>query len=644
MRMTRNRREKFKFERAKTSENARIKSLTKKLVTIMLGIAMIFVAIPGGLTFAEDTAGSGGSGSSGTGTDDSASLSVATPTIAIENSTAYAGSSGTIYVKGSNFENITALKISVIYDSSAIKVTGASASSLVSGASSDINYTSVDGKVSQSVMSATGINGSGTLMTISYYVDSNVSAGEKPLMLIVEEAIATVTDSETKETSFVSVTANKTHGKVTVIERAQTVPTASFNAYTSTSSLKQGDSFDYYLRSYSVGNLAGGSFEFTYDRGVLKLDSVSLGTTLTKSGVNAEVNDGTAGFVKVTFAGTEILGAGYYATLVKLSFTAKVDDNQSTEIAFNPVGLQALTYDEDSKAVFTTMSSSGFSRTVNISKKDVEVTYPKFSLVYEELSHGETFAVTAMIDGDSKLAAGDFAVNYDKDACVCTGVEACTDETEDTGSDTGEQTATKSNSIIITNPKFSDGTVKFSFVNTDGITEDENLVKMTFKILKQSGQRTIKATGTGTVDTDFNSVTLDYPQLTVDLSHCLGEWTTTKEATFDVDGQMQSKCSGCDRIETKTIPKHVYGDVNRDGEVNAVDALVLKRYQAKWDGYDGIDRLAADVNADGTLNLDGSSNPDDAITLNDLIFLERHLAGWAGYETLPVTKSDLLAR
>ena len=325
MKMTRNKKAKFKFARARTDEStgsigsACFERLTKKIITVMLGIAMIFAAIPGGLTFAEETAGSGGSGSGG-----SASTSVATPTITIADSTAYAGSNGTIYVKGSSFENITALKISVIYDSSVIKITGASAGSLVSSASSDINYTSVDGKVSQAVMSATGINGSGTLMTISYYVDSSVSAGDKSLMLLVEEAYAAVTDSDTKETSYVSVTPNKVHGKVTVKEQAQTVPTASFNAYTSTNSLKQGDSFDYYLRSYSIGNLAGGSFEFTYDRDVLKLDDVSLGTSLTKSGVNTEVNKATAGLVKVTFAGTETLGAGSYVTLVKLSFTSKI--------------------------------------------------------------------------------------------------------------------------------------------------------------------------------------------------------------------------------------------------------------------------------------------------------------------------------
>lgn len=611
------------------------RKLTKKLVTIMLGIAMLFVAIPGGLTFAEETAGSGSGGS--------ASTSVATPTITIADSTAYVGRNGTIYVKGSNFENITALKISVIYDSSAIKITGASAGSLVSGASSDINYTSVDGKVSQAVMSATGINGSGTLMTISYYVDSSVSAGDKSLMLLVEEAYAAVTDSDTKETSYISVTPNKVHGKVTVKEQAQTVPTASFNAYTSMSSLKQGDSFDYYLRSYSIGNLAGGNFEFTYDRDVLNLDGVSLGTSLTKTGVNTEINKATAGLVKVTFAGTETLGAGSYVTLVKLSFTAKVDDNVSTAIAFNPVGLQALTFDSDSKAVFATMSSSGFSKTVNITKKDVVVvpTYPKFSLEYETVSHGETFAVTAVLGGDSKLAAGDFTINYDKDACICTGVEACSNETSDTsssqnsesGSDTDsgtdEQTATKSNSIIMTNPKFSEGTVKFSFVNTDGITEDEKLVKMTFEILKQSGQSAITASGTGTVDTEFNSVTLDYPQLSVDLSHYLGEWTTVKEATLEEDGQMQAKCLACDYVETKTIPKHLYGDVNRDGEVNFVDALCAKRYMAGWTGYQNIDALALDVNCDG------NENPDDVKA--DITILERHIAGWKNYKTLPWT-------
>lgn len=77
--------------------------------------------------------------------------------------------------------------------------------------------------------------------------------------------------------------------------------------------------------------------------------------------------------------------------------------------------------------------------------------------------------------------------------------------------------------------------------------------------------------------------------------------------------------------ETITI---LYGDVNKNGTVNALDIRDLKRYLAKWDGYDAtvLDITAADVNDDGKVN---------ALDIRDL---KRYLAKWDGYATLPIKK------
>ena len=590
--------------------------MRKKLISIFLGIAMILAAIPGGLTYAEDAAGLGGSGTS-------AEETVIAPTITIEDSTTYTGSYGTIYVNGSDFANVAGLKISVVYDSSVITVTDAYKGSLVGEGSdiSDINC-KVDGQVTQSITSLDGINGTGTLMSINYIVKSGAEADKYSLLLVVEEAYSLTTDSTTGKSTPMSITVNKKNGKLIIKEQEQTAPVASFSASTTKSNLQQGDTFDYVLSASSIGNLAGGNFEFSYDRDVLELSTVTLGSSLEKSTVTSSMNTGTAGLAKVSFIATETLNASSSEKLVTLSFTVKADVDESTAIDFSPTGLQALTYGEDSMGVLTAMTATGLSSSVNITKKEVEVTYPRLSLVYAEIEHGQTFSVTAVLDGDSKLAAGDFTVNYDKDACVCTGVEACTNEASSEDDEVQQGT-----SLIVTNPKFSDGTVKFSFLNTSGISADVNLVKMTFKILKQSGEKQITATGSSVVDVNRKAVTLEYPSLTVNLSHCLGEWTTVKEATFEEDGQMQAKCSGCDYVATKTIPKHLYGDVNRDGEVNFFDAIFAKRYLAGWEGYQNIDTLALDVNCDG------NENSDDVKA--DITILERHIAGWNDYKTLP---------
>ena len=72
-----------------------------------------------------------------------------------------------------------------------------------------------------------------------------------------------------------------------------------------------------------------------------------------------------------------------------------------------------------------------------------------------------------------------------------------------------------------------------------------------------------------------------------------------------------------------TVTPFTYGDVNDDGEVDMIDALLLSRYIDEWEGIT-INLLAADVNDDGEV---------DAL---DLIILSRHIANWPGYETLPL--------
>ena len=71
----------------------------------------------------------------------------------------------------------------------------------------------------------------------------------------------------------------------------------------------------------------------------------------------------------------------------------------------------------------------------------------------------------------------------------------------------------------------------------------------------------------------------------------------------------------------------LYGDVNGDNKVTALDNAYLARYLAKWSGYDDttVNTKAADVNGDGR------------VTALDNAVLARYLAKWAGYGVLPYT-------
>ena len=70
------------------------------------------------------------------------------------------------------------------------------------------------------------------------------------------------------------------------------------------------------------------------------------------------------------------------------------------------------------------------------------------------------------------------------------------------------------------------------------------------------------------------------------------------------------------------VADFIYGDVNDDGKINAIDSALLARYIANWTGVT-LNKNAADINADGRVNA-----LDSAI-------LKRHLACWDTYEVLP---------
>ena len=67
----------------------------------------------------------------------------------------------------------------------------------------------------------------------------------------------------------------------------------------------------------------------------------------------------------------------------------------------------------------------------------------------------------------------------------------------------------------------------------------------------------------------------------------------------------------------------IVGDVDRSGEVDADDRMMLARYLAHWGGiYDEIDMEAADVDGSGEVDAD------------DRMILARYLAHWGGvYDT-----------
>lgn len=74
---------------------------------------------------------------------------------------------------------------------------------------------------------------------------------------------------------------------------------------------------------------------------------------------------------------------------------------------------------------------------------------------------------------------------------------------------------------------------------------------------------------------------------------------------------------------------YTIGDMTNGNGITVMDAMYIKYYLARYVGFTDLDTRPGDV------------DQDDDLDLRDLMILERHLADWRGYETLPMTGSTL---
>lgn len=93
--------------------------------------------------------------------------------------------------------------------------------------------------------------------------------------------------------------------------------------------------------------------------------------------------------------------------------------------------------------------------------------------------------------------------------------------------------------------------------------------------------------------------------------------TLTVKDAFDKDLNSRSVNAPTATVSVEYTDR-LLGDANGDGVVNAKDVTYLKRYNAKWSGYE-VELSVGDVNKDGVINA------------KDVTYLKRYNAKWSGY-------------
>ncbi len=406
------------------------------------------------------------------------------PTVTASSVTVTSGGRFTLTVRSENFADVAGIDFSLHYDAEAFDVVSASGY----GSYYDVNY-AADGVISVDTLCLNGIDGSVELLCVTFQCASNTPVGSYPISVSVGESY---------DSALMPLDIRGVDGKVTVNSVSSVATKATIYANVSPSTLKIGEETTITYRSNSLAGMATGNFEVLYDETLFDFVECKLesGMTDSRNGLYGHsVNADTSGRVLLSYASQKkIVGGNMFS--VKLCAKADVDALTTVNLTVSEM------WSEDRVA----LTCNSVATTLKLEKPPVEVVLPKLTLTSQDkLPTNKTAVVTVKIDGESKLAAGDFTLTYDAEKLEIV-------EEPKSALDSSETSA-----VLIVNPNYQSGTIKFSFICSDGISHDAEL--LTFKVrskLDDVYSTELSCSGVGLIDSEYRAVTLEYPPLMIE--------------------------------------------------------------------------------------------------------------------------------
>ncbi len=443
-----------------------------------------------------------------------ASAGADTATVTADAVTVTAGSAVTLSIKAANFADLAGLELYIYYDE-ALSVSSTTVGSLLSGAQASVN-TATAGQIKLSAMSLDGISGSGTLLSIAFQAAADCAAGTYPVKLAVGEAY---------DTALAAVSVGSTDGSVTVSAAAETVENFSIYTYVDNSTLCMGDTLTFRIASASRSRaFTGADFTVEYDPEIFAYDSYELESALQTENAIWSVNAATQGQVRISYIGTEPVSAFY---LVKVRLTVIADMDGTTTVT----GRATNVYRED----LTAYGPGSWLNTVTLQKLPEVIDYPDAFLQTGELIVGQQTTSVFTVEGGTGMAAADFTVTYDPAVLQCVAV------TKADASHGG---------MVVINDNFTEGKVRFSYVNLNTCEDEIPLVQITWLPLQSpSAHYELALSGVGVVDAQQNAITLEY----VTDTGCIHQGVITAP-TCTEDGCTTYTCTACgDVYVTDTV-------------------------------------------------------------------------------------------
>lgn len=401
-----------------------------------------------------------------------------TAVISANDTTVYKGSSFWLDINAENISDVGTMEIAVYYDSAVLTLQGIHNRYLVDGCLLSTNG-NIIGVASMSILSTEGLSGSGTMFALEFSVKPNCTADATAVTVTVGDAYNT----QLKEVSVQSRSAN-----LTIKDSIPQPDIFYLSASPSVQSVATDKSVTVEVWNMYNHPFVSGDFTFEYDRDLFSVEAVALSAEMQTPDAVYSVNTKIDGCVIISYIAPR---EAYRNNLFSITLKAKHTAPAQTVLR--------VSCSEVYKNNQVQYANHSFSTKLTLTAQQEQSSVPALYTVTDGIAcEGQSLTTQLCLDAGSGLAAGDFTLPYDTSVLECESVTVSDAVAEDNG-------------IITLNPNYKNGTIRFSYVHTQGTQAALTLLHITWKVRENTSRHyTLIPSGKGVVDAVFKPLKLQY--------------------------------------------------------------------------------------------------------------------------------------
>lgn len=199
----------------------------------------------------------------------------------------------------------------------------------------------------------------------------------------------------------------------------------------------------------------------------------------------------------------------------------------------------ATKYNEDATATISV--NNGYVLPSVISEDNYVEDKPKMSLSTSFDAVNNQVILTVILDENSHLGAGDFAVEWDKELFTFAKFEKLFTPSF----------------FNVNDKQISNGILKFSIISMSDITDRQNVIQIVFGVNNPHDPTLgdFVISGSALADSMTNAIVLNFVgcKQSVEGKHVFGEWQTSINPSCTNQGEEQRICSICELIDSRTL-------------------------------------------------------------------------------------------